>query len=174
MPLHIENLRAKHQGNQTSFLRQIICSILLRHNSLLLLLQRTIKGPTPKWSKEYSIVPFVLLCTAAFAWGSKVHYYTPLCIFQEIQHKHVVVMTGIANTKAAATLKEMCHYHNSGGLVALSWANYQELHSWHPTATTGKKMFLIKAIEPLRCARFSEEHSVILRQTAIEDGLQIC
>lgn len=65
--------------------------------------------------------------------------------------------------------------HNSRKLtVALSWAHYHEFLSWHTRATTGTILWLITAIEPLKCARFPEEQRVILRQADREDSLQTC
>lgn len=81
------------------------------------------------------------------------------------------------NKKAVATGKwrklNWSHYHNSGeSTVALSRAHYHKPHSCHPTATTGTTLWLIKAIEHLKCARFTEEQRVIWRQEDSEDGLK--
>lgn len=88
----------------------------------------------------------------------------------------------IGKKKAAVAFSEWkkknpywSHYHNSGKhAVALSRAHYHELHSWHPTATTGTTLWLIKVIEPLKCARFSEEQRVIWKQAHRKNGLQTC
>lgn len=40
------------------------------------------------------------------------------------------------------------------------------------SSRTGTTLWLIKGIEPLKCARFSEEERVIKRQADREDGLQ--
>lgn len=94
-----------------------------------------------------------------FAWERciKVQYYSVR--YPIILYKHQISGNG-RNSKEVRKKRqqppsESGHYHNSGKhTVALSRVHYHELRSWHPTATTGTTSWLIKAIEPLKCASF--------------------
>lgn len=80
------------------------------------------------------------------------------------------------NEKVAATFSgektpNWCHYQNSGKhTLTLSRVHYHEFHG----ATTGIILWLIKVIEPLKCARFSEKQRVIWKQAERQDSLKTC